>query len=75
MRITPVDDINQIPVSIQKPEQGKSIQVRNMALGMFLFIFSFLRNFILSQGKSIFRQLYFIPQPCLETNQNFNTFL
>ena len=74
MRITPVDDINQISINIQVPEQGGSIQGRNMALGMFLFIFSFLRNFILSQRKSICGQLYFIPRPCLETNQIFNTF-
>ena len=49
IRIPGVDDINQIPVSIQKPEKGKSTQVRNIGLGMFPSTLSFLRNFILSQ--------------------------
>ena len=35
IRIPGVDDISQIPVSIQKPEKGKSTQVRNIELGMF----------------------------------------
>ncbi|XP_030965501.1 uncharacterized protein LOC115986525 [Quercus lobata] len=34
IRIPGVDDINQIPVSIQKPEKGKSTQVRNIGLGI-----------------------------------------
>ena len=49
IRIPGVDDISQIPVSIQKPEKGKSTQVRNIELGMFPSTLSFLRNFILSQ--------------------------
>uniref|UniRef100_A0A7N2LJF4 DUF4219 domain-containing protein n=2 Tax=Quercus lobata TaxID=97700 RepID=A0A7N2LJF4_QUELO len=32
IRIPGVDDINQIPISIQKPEKGKSTQVRNIEL-------------------------------------------
>ncbi|KAL4599311.1 hypothetical protein ACB092_11G118100 [Castanea dentata] len=34
IRIPGVDDFNQIPVSIQKPEKGKSTQVRNIGLGI-----------------------------------------
>ena len=63
IRIPGVDDINQIPISIQKPEKGKSTQVRNIELGMFPSTLSFLKNFILSQWKSYFcATLFFFPR-------------